>query len=1205
MKINKTLIVISLLVVLTLTFTACSDDDSSNLDPQQDGRLKVNLNQQSSISAQAVDKKIEDKITITEVELKIYKKSDYDSNGTDAEVVESKTEPGESSNEIGTIAFYLPPSQNYVIEAVLSGDVTNNGETNSVTGIYQGVLDSTGVLEEQASKSVTVDVTTRPAEELDVTINGIPSTVGDTAVDSMAVELSIPKTGDVVKTISSEDLSTDGGTVTFTNDDLTLTATSAQVNVQLNDSSGNTIEKENAGEFGGEILLLPKQSQSLTVNQQPYLEVADQTVDEDSELQFTVNAEDPDGDSLTSLSVSNKPSGASFDPSSDNSSGTFTWTPTYEQSGSYDVTFAVESSNGGVNSETTTITVNDVNRAPSIDSITNVSDGSATITEGKELSLAVNATDEDGDDLTYVISGTDADEFSQSGNTFTWTPPIDDYSSDNTFDVTLEVSDGTDTTTKDVTITVDDDTTAPSASVLTITSDNDNSNLAKAGDTITLSLTASEEITTPSATVAGNTATINNAGDSDATTWEMNYTVQSGDAEGTVSFSVTAEDAAGNSSTFSSTTDVSAVEIDTTAPNWTTEPNITTAADTSSVGISAAVDEGGTAYYKVMSDGAEAPTASAVQDAGNSVEMEANTEKEITIDNINEGTENNIFFVAQDSGGNLQSDDQVRKINFINLNTGENLAVALNGTVTTINVTSDLTLDSGEVHTVDRDLTIDLAGSTLTLNDDIEVTDGNTLTLTSEEDGAELAGTGEITGGVEKDNVITAHFEVTSLNHDGPVSEGQDLNVDVEVENTGSAEATQDVVLSVDNNQNGTFDIEADTQSLTLSGGEAKTVNLTYSTQDGDATEVDVKGSTDDNSMTATAAIETSDFAGGDGSSSSPYKIENWNHLDKVRDNLSANFILVNDLDQSTVGYNDHVKTDSGNLVNSGKGWDPIGVDFETTFAGEFNGNGKTIEGLTINRPTEDNVGLFASNGSTSGEAYIHNLTLIGVDIIGGNSTGALSGINYNQITNCHISGDASSVSGQGSYAGGLVGDDSGVITRSSASGSVTGEYFVGGLVGASQGEIIKSYSSAFVTQAGDSSDISNGCGGLVGKSSEKISNSYSTGDVNASNAVNIGGLVGRNAGIVEKVYATGDVASGTNSGKLVGKNELSGEITDGYWKGEGETGIGWNQNTATNITGLTTSEMQGDSAESNMSALDFTNIWSTLTSEYPKLQWQ
>ena len=65
MKPDKTLILISLLLILTLALTACSDDGSNSLDPQQDGRLKVNLKQQSGISAQAVDGKIEDKITIT------------------------------------------------------------------------------------------------------------------------------------------------------------------------------------------------------------------------------------------------------------------------------------------------------------------------------------------------------------------------------------------------------------------------------------------------------------------------------------------------------------------------------------------------------------------------------------------------------------------------------------------------------------------------------------------------------------------------------------------------------------------------------------------------------------------------------------------------------------------------------------------------------------------------------------------------------------------------------------------------------------------------------------------------------------------------------------------------------------------------------------------------------------------------------------
>jgi hypothetical protein len=37
--------------------------------------------------------------------------------------------------------------------------------------------------------------------------------------------------------------------------------------------------------------------------------------------------------------------------------------------------------------------------------------------------------------------------------------------------------------------------------------------------------------------------------------------------------------------------------------------------------------------------------------------------------------------------------------------------------------------------------------------------------------------------------------------------------------------------------------------------------------------------------------------------------------------------------------------------------------------------------------------------------------------------------------------------------------------------------------------------------------------------------------------------------------------------------------------------------------TGLTTSEMQGETAESNMSSLDFNTVWTTVEGDYPQLQ--
>ncbi|MBM7558125.1 formylglycine-generating enzyme family protein [Halanaerobacter jeridensis] len=105
-----------------------------------------------------------------------------------------------------------------------------------------------------------------------------------------------------------------------------------------------------------------------------------------------------------------------------------------------------------------------------------------------------------------------------------------------------------------------------------------------------------------------------------------------------------------------------AVFTDSKAPSWQTEPNITTAADTNSLGISAKVDEGGTIYYKVMLDGATRPAASEVKSAGNGTSIAAETAKEITISGLDLGTSYDVFFAVEDSAGNLQSDSIVKKV---------------------------------------------------------------------------------------------------------------------------------------------------------------------------------------------------------------------------------------------------------------------------------------------------------------------------------------------------------------------------------------------------------------------------------------------------------------------------------------------------------------------------------------------------------------
>ncbi len=86
------------------------------------------------------------------------------------------------------------------------------------------------------------------------------------------------------------------------------------------------------------------------------------SVDEDSLLEFTITASDPDGDALT-YSASNLPTDAGFDPATQ----TFSWTPGYGDTGNHDVLFAITDDGTPPlsDSETVTITVvPDSNLAP-------------------------------------------------------------------------------------------------------------------------------------------------------------------------------------------------------------------------------------------------------------------------------------------------------------------------------------------------------------------------------------------------------------------------------------------------------------------------------------------------------------------------------------------------------------------------------------------------------------------------------------------------------------------------------------------------------------------------------------------------------------------------------------------------------------------------------------------------------------------------
>ena len=160
-------------------------------------------------------------------------------------------------------------------------------------------------------------------------------------------------------------------------------------------------------------------------NQAPELDpIGDKTVDELSELTFTVTASDADvpPDGLTFSLDAGAPAGASIDPST----GLFSWTPTEADGpGSYPVTIRV-TDDGSPNlndSETIDITVNEVNSAPTLSLIEN-----QTVDVGDDVTFTATATDTDlrANMLSYSLGeGAPIDAtFDPLTGEFVWTPGV-------------------------------------------------------------------------------------------------------------------------------------------------------------------------------------------------------------------------------------------------------------------------------------------------------------------------------------------------------------------------------------------------------------------------------------------------------------------------------------------------------------------------------------------------------------------------------------------------------------------------------------------------------------------------------------------------------------------------------------------------------------------------------------------------------------
>ncbi len=248
-------------------------------------------------------------------------------------------------------------------------------------------------------------------------------------------------------------------------------------------------------------------------------------------------------------------------------------------------------------------------------------------------------------------------------------------------------------------------------------------------------------------------------------------------------------------------------------------------------------------------------------------------------------------------------------------------------------------------------------------------------------------------------------------------------------------------------------------------------------------------------------------YGGGSGTSESPYLISTASHLYEL---------------YGTSGdWGKHFKQTTDITVTGT--WTPIG-NSSTYFTGNYNGDGHTISGITIDN-TNSYQGMFGKcNGAT-----IQKLGLINLNISGGSVTGGLVGL----------------VEGSGA-----------TISECYTSGNVTGTYNnVGGLIGncSSNGSTSNCYSRASVATTIFSGGV--GAGGLLGTLSDNstISNCYSTGSVSGPNTN--GGLIAASSGTVNNSFwdktTSGIATSAGGTGKTTAEMKTQSTFTGAGWSSE------------------------------------------------------
>ena len=227
------------------------------------------------------------------------------------------------------------------------------------------------------------------------------------------------------------------------------------------------------------------------------------------------------------------------------------------------------------------------------------------------------------------------------------------------------------------------------------------------------------------------------------------------------------------------------------------------------------------------------------------------------------------------------------------------------------------------------------------------------------------------------------------------------------------------------------------------------------------------------------------------------------------------------------------------------------------TFAGTFDGGGHTISGLDLSGRVSP-AGLF---GVLQEGAVVRDLNLQGAVTPSGDSgcTGGLAGENRGLISRCSFSGTVQGGIRVGGICG-LIGPN-GKVEYCTVSGGVTGGSMTGGLAGENRGVISGCENNSYINVTNvdpsvdlsalelsadlltlrslDVANIATDTGGVAGYSSGMLLSCTNNGIVGCQHiGYNIGGIAGRSCGFVSGCVNFGQVFGRKDVGGVVGQAE-------------------------------------------------------------------